>query len=335
MVLVFWQCDNDKGVTNSGETTDYSGIYCLNLQNLEMNIVQKGDSVTFTLTSELLTKGNGAISGNILQLSAITSDSAFFTAQLTFSATGLSFSGPFTVKDLAGNIGTEGILLGNKGNCPKYDITANGIPKFVKNDFTQLSKIEKISKFRSGFGHSFTDDFEECRSMKHYYNPYENYRNNNNVEIYSPVNGIVTSVLNDGHGESVGLNNKQIFIRPDDQPAFSIQLFHVDLVSANITTGKSIKIGEKLGYARLYYDDLNEYATSFDIAVWVNTPTGQRLISYFETLTDSVFNNYALRGVSSRDEFIISKETRDANLLECSGETFLNEGNLENWVILN
>ncbi len=300
-----------------------------------MNLTQKGDSVTFTLLSDILTDGKGTITGNILKLSAVTSDSASFTAVLTFSASGQSFSGPFEVRDTTGKIATEGILLGNKGTCPKYDITSNGVPQFVRSDFTELSKIEKISKFRSGFGHSFTDDFEECRSMKHYYNPYEIYRDNNIVEIYSPVNGTITSVLNDGHGASIGLtNNKLIYITPDEQPAFTIQLFHVDLVSSNVTTGKTVKSGEKLGYGRLYYDDLQEYVTSFDIAVWVNTPSGLRLVSYFETLNDTVFNNYISRGVPSRQEFIIPQATRDANPLQCNGETFVGGGNLDNWVIL-
>ena len=55
-----------------------------------------------------------------------------------------------------------------------WDVDANGIPKFVTSDHIELSKIEKISKFRSGIGHDFSDNFESCRSMKHYYCPYGN-----------------------------------------------------------------------------------------------------------------------------------------------------------------
>ena len=36
---------------------DFHGIYCLNLQNLEMTIDQNGTEVTFSLNSDLLNNG--------------------------------------------------------------------------------------------------------------------------------------------------------------------------------------------------------------------------------------------------------------------------------------
>lgn len=170
--------------------------------------------------------------------------------------------------------------------------------------------------------------------MKHYFNPYEQYRRNNTVELYSPVSGTIISVLDDGHGESIGLTNKQVHIRSDEYPSFTFVLFHVDILSPEVAIGKKVQGGEMVGYARLFYQDLDEYATSFDIAVWVNTPAGLHLISYFEVLTGDIFNKYNLRGVSSRDEFIISRELRDANPLECDGESFVNNDNLGIWVTL-
>jgi hypothetical protein len=282
-----------------------------------------------------LENGTGTVYGDTMIMTASTASSEVFTGRLIFSADGKSFSGQFQIADTEGDIVMEGVLQGNKGVCSSYDIESKGIPQFIENDFTQLSKIEKISKFRSGFGHSYTDDFETCRSMKHYYNPFVNYRLNNTVEIYSPVDGTLVSVVSDGHGQSIGLNNKQIQIRSDEQPAFTIVLFHCDLISSAIETGKRVQAGDLLGYARLYYDDLNEYATSFDIAVSVNTPSGMRLIPYFSCMSDAGFNPYLTRGVSSRQDFVISPEERDADPLQCNGETFLHEGNLENWVTLN
>ena len=41
------------------------------------------------------------------------------------------------------------------------------IPQFVDVNYIELEKISKISKFRSGMGHDYSDDFESCRSMKH------------------------------------------------------------------------------------------------------------------------------------------------------------------------
>jgi hypothetical protein len=52
-------------------------------------------------------------------------------------------------------------------------------------------------------------------------------------------------------------------------------------------------------------------------------------------MSDSLFLNYQTRGMAIRDDAIISKEDRDADSLSCNGETFTNQGTLENWVILN
>ena len=302
---------------------------------MEMTIVQTGNSVTFTVSDDFLVDGTGTIAGDTLLLTAGTSTGDSFTSQLVFAGNRQRFAGPYQVTNASNEITTEGSLEGEKGGCAEYDIDANGIPAFIDHDFTQLSKIEQISRFRSGVGHSFTDGTEECRSMKHYFSPYEIYRENNTVEIYSPVTGTIISVPNDGHGASLGLNNKQIHVRPDAQPAFTIVLFHCDLISSAIQAGARVVAGQVLGYGRLYYEDLAEHADNFDIAVWVNTPSGARLVSYFDTMTDLVFNDYISRGAVSRQDFIITKEARDADPLSCDGETFLTSGNLENWVTLD
>ena len=327
-LLQFTSCES------TDETINYSGTYCLNIQNIEMILIQDSDNVTFSLQNDLLINGKGAILGDTMILTANTPQSELFDSEVIFSDDGQHFSGPFEIKDLAGNIMMQGDLLGEKGSCSKYDLMTNGIPKFVGHDFTQIAKIEQVSKFRSGFGHSFTDGTETCRSMKQYYSPYTNYRMNNTVEIYSPVDGMIISVSSDGFGVSYGLKNKQIHIKPEEQPAFTLQLFHCYLASSSIVTGKKVKAGELLGYARLYYDDLEEYSTSFDIAVWVNTPGGMRLLPYFETMSDEVFGQYISTNLNSRADFIISREDRDADPLTCEGDSFLNDGNLVNWVIL-
>jgi hypothetical protein len=322
-------CEREKDPVN------YSGIYCLNIQNIEMTIVHTNSGITFTLQNDLLVNGTGTLSGDTLVLTAQTAEADLFISNLIFADDMQSFSGPYQISDISNNIKSSGVLLGIKGSCSKFDIESNGIPQFIGEDFTQLSKIEEISKFRSGFGHSSTDGTEVCRSMKHYYTPYSNYRENNTVEIYAPVTGKIVSVSNDGHGTSTGLKNKEIQIMPDDQPAFIIVIYHCDLTSASIATGKDVQAGELLGHASLYDEELDEYSTSFDIALWVNTPLGARLISCFEAMTDDLFSHYIARGVDSRQDFIITREERDADPLLCDGETFLTGGNLENWVKLN
>jgi len=218
------------------------------------------------------------------------------------------------------------------------DIPTNDIPRFVQNDFTQLEKISQISRFRSAAGHDYSDQFESCRSMKHYYAPYDAYRENNNIKVYSPVDGVIDSIMDEGHGASEGLTNKQIRIRSASYPEFIFVIFHTDLISADIIAGKNVQAGELLGHARMYYPDLAEYAHDFDIAVWfwpeMGSP-GTRYISFFETMTDARFNNYAARGVQSRSELIISKDARNADPLTCDGQQFTSTGSLENWVTLN
>lgn len=329
-------CEGEKGVTRNDRKTDFSGTYCVTAMNLELTIAQTGNAATFEMETDVGTiHGTGVVLGDTLALSGAVSERETFTCPLVFSEDGKNFAGTYQVTDTTGSVTGTGTLEGMKGECPRFDVDADGIPMFVEHDFTQLSKIDRISRFRSGVGHDYSDSRETCRSMKHYYSPAETFRRNQTVEIYSPVTGTVNSVSNDGHGASVGLNNKQIQIRPDGQPAFIIRIFHCDLASSGIVTGKKVQAGELLGYGRLYYDDLGETADCFDIALFVNTPAGVRLVPYPAAMEDAVFDAYVARGVRSRQDFVITREERDADPLECDGETFRNGGHLENWVVLH
>ena len=110
---------------------DHSGVYCLNIQNLEMTLVQTGNRLTFTLQSDILVNETGTITGDTLTLAANTSASESFTGILTFSEDGQRFSGPNQIENADGIIVMEGLLIGIKGPCDKYDIEARGIPKFT------------------------------------------------------------------------------------------------------------------------------------------------------------------------------------------------------------
>jgi len=57
-------------------------------------------------------------------------------------------------------------------------------------------------------------------------------------------------------------------------------------------------------------------------------------VSWFEVMTDAVFQRYAARGIASRESLIISRAERDAEPLTCSGETFTSFGTIQNWVTL-
>jgi hypothetical protein len=201
-----------------------------------------------------------------------------------------------------------------------WDIDKSGIPRFIETNYIELNKIYRISKFRSSVGHDYSDAFEHCRSMKHYFEPRSDV-DWSIIKIFSPVTGAITKV-------DVEWAGTKIEIVSDDYPAFRFSIFHINtLVQYNV--GDKVVSGEQLG------THIGSQTMS-DISVIVNDPTKQgRMISYFEVITDAIFNEYSTSGVSNREDMIISKTTRDANPLSCSGETFITQDTLENWVILN
>ena len=72
-----------------------------------------------------------------------------------------------------------------------------------------------------------------------------------------------------------------------------------------------------------------------DIAVGIVTPDGYMLVSYFDVMTDDVFQSYEARGASSRSDFIITATERDADPLTCDGEEFSSSGTLLQWFEFN
>jgi hypothetical protein len=71
-----------------------------------------------------------------------------------------------------------------------------------------------------------------------------------------------------------------------------------------------------------------------DVAVAVDTPGGFTLVSWFDAITEPVFDAYRARGLSRREDAIITRQARDADPLTCSGEAFAGTGSLPNWVLL-
>jgi hypothetical protein len=201
-----------------------------------------------------------------------------------------------------------------------WDVDKKGIPEFVATNYIELDDIYRISKFRSAVGHDYSDAFEDCRSMKHYYEP----RNDVDwslIKIFSPVNGKITRIEEEWAGT-------KIEIAADVYPAFRFSVFHIN----PITTWKiddKVSAGQQLGTHI-------GIQTMSDIAVTVNDPTRQgKMVSYFDVMTDALFMDYTNRGISTREEMIITKEVRDDNPLVCAGDTFISTDSLENWIILN
>jgi hypothetical protein len=207
---------------------------------------------------------------------------------------------------------------GGGSTTPTYDVDALGIPKLVTTDYIDLASIERISHFRSSIGHDYADDFETCRSMKHYFQPRASV-DWSTVAIFSPVQGTIDLTRDDFAG-------KQIVIRAQSQPAFTFVIFHVN-PSISIANGTPLTAGQPLG------THIGSVTMS-DIAVWVQTPAGRKLLSWFDVMTDGLFQAYAARGITSRQSAVITRAERDADPLTCSGETFTSLGTIANWLQL-
>lgn len=298
--------------------------------DLHITVTQTGMNVEARVTcNDALPVGSGTWAGGVLSLSfdfgggaALLVDGQASGKTITGSYAAPEESGTFTLSR------TQTTLDCNRA-CDEV-----AVPRFVNTDFTELDKIEEISLFRSSAGHDYSDWCESCRSMKHYFAPFEPHRVNGDVEVFSPVVGTIVSIRNAGHGASEGNENKEIRIRAARHPDVSFILFHIDLVEG-LAEGATVQDGDRIGTARLEYPDLGEIAHDFDIAVRYHTLSGDRLVSWFDVITDELFASYEGRGASTRADFILTAEARDADPLACDGETFTSTGTLPTWFDLS
>ncbi len=205
-----------------------------------------------------------------------------------------------------------------------YDVNAQGIPLLVQSDYIDLSRITAISRFRSGMGHDYSDDFEHCRSMKHYF-IIDPAVDGSQVGIFAPVTGTIANEF----AESTPGSGTQVWITPTNYPAFTFILFHVNVTNA-LPIGAAVTHGEPIGL----FGGEPGGVTASDIAVQVQTPGGRQLLSYFDMMSAQVFANYQARGVTNAAEMIITAAERDADPLDCSGETFATPGTLTNVISL-
>jgi hypothetical protein len=199
-----------------------------------------------------------------------------------------------------------------------FDPEAHGLPKLVEAEYIEVAKIASISKFRSAAGHDYSDRFESCRSMKHYFKPFEEL-DWSNVKISSPVQGVVLRTEDEWAGT-------RIEIQAAACPAFTFTIFHVKL-RPGLRPGDKVAAGQALGFHI-------GHQTCSDIAVAINTPKGRKLVSYFDVMPERLFADYRLRGVNSRTMLIISKQSRDAEPLTCRNGKFLSGRRGQDWIAL-
>lgn len=200
-----------------------------------------------------------------------------------------------------------------------WDIDKDGIPKIVERHYMPTAPILRISRFRSSVGHDYSDAFEHCRSMKHYFEPFSQL-DWSQIDIVSPIKGSITRAETEWAGT-------KLEIASEKYPAFRFAIFHVN-PARTFQIGDAVNAGETLG------KHIGNQTYS-DISVIVNDPTRQgRFVSYFEVLPDSLFQDFVSRGVPTRSALIISREERDAHPLTCQGDTFTSPDSLQNWVEL-
>ncbi len=323
----------DFGEEDSDEERTISGIYCLGTSS-DFNFDISPYQVTIMgLGIELV----GEVSGTDFTLTSNSSPFDSLSVDFTFSER--LDTGEFSLTVTNGNDTFYYNALLTQGAC---DYSDDEINTFVNHHFVSLDHIEDISKFRSSAGHDYSDEFETCRSMKHYFSPPEADRINDNIPVYSPVNGTVVVMHTEENGMEVddGLTNQKISIRSADYGAYEFTLFHIDLLSdLNLSLGSTVTAGELLGYARFERNnggtDADSASHDFDIAVSLNTHSGTKYISIFDVLTDNQFEDYITWFGDSnmtRSDFIISEIDRNDNPLTCEGEEFTSFGDLSSWI---
>jgi len=231
-----------------------------------------------------------------------------------------------------------------------YDLNSEGVPVFVNSHFVDLDKIEYVKRFRSGFGSNSPDDFESCRCMKNSFIPFQKYWSlDNEIEIYSPINGVITQIVplyvNDSGKWVLPDENSatRVYIQSEEHPNFIVQIASIDLRSTDIKSGMKVSEGQPIGYANSASGTVLQ--TPF-IIIQINTnvcPDAKlKKLSYFDVITDDLFEDFIDRGATSRDQFIISKEDRDNDPLICvypddgriTFSFIWEKGNIKNWVYL-
>lgn len=209
---------------------------------------------------------------------------------------------------------------------PAFSVDVNHPPQFVTHNVIDLASVAGISKYRSGAGHDYSSNGETCRSMKHYFiPPYSSAVETIQQEIKSgqgvaaPAEGVGRTIYAPMTGRIIQLQDeqiregKQIWLRSDTDPSWSIVLFHV-YPASGIHLGSHVAAGQPIG--------LINPGQELDVAAQALTLGGRKLVSVFQVMTDQVFAEYQARGISTRSELIISKADRNAHPLNCQGQQF-------------
>jgi hypothetical protein len=313
-VLLLW-----AGIASAcGGTSGAAGPSARSLSLLQVvpdrRVARVGDAFTLGLTGR--DTSGGSVSNLTAQWTSSNSAVATLDSAGRVQARG---EGTAVVTAVAGGQQAAATLY---IGAATFDLANLAPPRFVVANHHQLGNIYRISRYRSGIGHSNGNEtIELCRNLKHYYEPLSTL-DWTTVAISSPVEGMVSQVLQDG------LWGVQIHILPRDFPDARVTLYHV-AADASIVVGAWVSAGQRVGAH-------SSQQTLSDISVYIVTPQGERPVSLFDVMSDSVFADYQARGVASRETMIITKAERDADPIPCVPEApFPTPGHIENWVYLH
>lgn len=231
------------------------------------------------------------------------------------------------------------------GTSAVFDPTKEPLPKIAVANFIDLDwQVQRISKFRGGYGHDYSfGTGEVCRSMKHYFwakggDPGQPHDPKwMTIALYAPADGIIerVQISNNTDGPEA-----QFSIAVDANKAFKFGFHHVRL-EQGLTNGSQVKAGQKLG-------TIGNENNHGEIAVEITTPRGRSLVSFFEVASDEVLKAYAARGLTDIKNAIYTKEERDAKPLICDkntvegrftggseGDSTTDSAGMANWFELN
>jgi Peptidase family M23 len=216
-----------------------------------------------------------------------------------------------------------------------FAVDEGSLPRVVRANVVDPARVGYVSRLRSGAGSKYSALGEGCVSMKHYFDPPRHLPPISEasrrpapdaataVPIFSPVDGTVTDVREDG------LTGMQVRIRHEDHHEIVVILFHVYPEGA-VGAGAAVRAGQRVGVVHSTQE--------FDVAVRYANLTGLHFVSLFELMPDAVFAPWRARGVASPDDLVIPRAQRAAHPLACEGVEFVHRSDPdedhENWVKL-
>ena len=336
LVLLLSCSQSDDGP--DGQDESVSGTYCLDFSlvgsQLSLEETAPG-SYSFSLTDfdGGLRSGTGTASkdGNTISLEGemqIEQGTANFEATLEYNKANASMSGEFTVLGPSGNPLISSSINAIKGAC-NFELSPEDVGQILGQPYltdlhVDLSKIKKISKYRSAAGHNFVDySGESCVNLKHYFHTYAEGEVGNGAQLptsldyYSPANGTVVTIGKPRPSDDP--DDYEIDIRLDANPNVIIRIFHVKLLNT-IEVGDHLSSGQTIGSAPAASLDAG------DFAVYVLTDQGYRHISMFEIMSQNVLDAFIARGMNSnwKEDLYYEEGSAYSNAITCENGTWGN-----------